>query len=148
MFFFCQRLIPCSLVLCKMFCSLSSLHLEVITCPLSHLMSSILHHVLCLFFVLHLTSFSLSNLCPLSYIPFSVLHPFLCLTSCSLSSMMYSALSIYCLHSILWSSELNLFVKALQLHSNTQSHWSSRSTVCIPPSGTAVRVLGTHPHLQ
>jgi hypothetical protein len=131
-----------------MFCSLSSLHLEVITCPLSHLMPSILHHVF------SLASCSLSFLCSPSYILFSVksmpsvLHPVLCLTSCSLSSMMYSALSIYCLHSILWSSKLNLFVEALQLHSNTQSHWSSRSTVCIPPRGAVVRVLGMHPHLQ
>jgi hypothetical protein len=90
MFFFCQRLIPCFLVLCKMFCSLSSLHLEVITCPLSHLIPSILYHVF------SLASCSLSFLCSPSYILFSVksmpsvLHPVLCLTSCSLSYILFS----------------------------------------------------------
>ncbi len=39
-------------------------------------------------------------------------------------------------------------VEALQLHSNTQSHWSNGSTVCSLPRGAAVRIPGTHPHLQ
>ncbi len=39
-------------------------------------------------------------------------------------------------------------VEALQLHCNTQSHWSSWSTVCFPPKGAAVCLLGMHPHLQ
>jgi hypothetical protein len=39
-------------------------------------------------------------------------------------------------------------VEALQLHSNTQSHWSSGSTVCFPPGRADVCVLGMHPHLQ
>ncbi len=36
------------------------------------------------------------------------------------------------------------YVEALQLYSNTQSHWSSGSTVCFPPSRAAVRVPGMH----
>ncbi len=39
-----------------------------------------------------------------------------------------------------WGSPL----EALQLHSNTQSHWSSRSTICIKLGGAAVRI----PQLQ
>jgi hypothetical protein len=39
-------------------------------------------------------------------------------------------------------------VKDLQLHSNKQSHWSSSSTVCFLPRGTAVRVPGMHSCLQ
>jgi hypothetical protein len=31
-------------------------------------------------------------------------------------------------------------VEALQLHSNTQSHWSSGSTICSPLRGAAHRV--------
>ncbi len=39
-------------------------------------------------------------------------------------------------------------VEALQFHSNTQSHWSSGSTVCFPPKGSAVRILEMHPLSQ
>jgi hypothetical protein len=39
-------------------------------------------------------------------------------------------------------------VEALQLHSKTQSYWSSVSTVSFPPREAAVRVLGMHPHRQ
>jgi hypothetical protein len=39
-------------------------------------------------------------------------------------------------------------VEALQLHSNTQSPWSSGSTVCFPSGGTAVCIPEMHPHLQ
>jgi hypothetical protein len=39
-------------------------------------------------------------------------------------------------------------VEALQLHSNTQSLWSSGSTVCSLPGGAAVHVPGLHSHLQ
>jgi hypothetical protein len=42
-------------------------------------------------------------------------------------------------------------VDALQLHSNTQSHWSSGSTIASCPEGgggAAVRIPGMHPHLQ
>jgi hypothetical protein len=38
-------------------------------------------------------------------------------------------------------------LEALHLLSITQSHWSSRSTVCLLTKGTAVRVPGMHPHL-
>ncbi len=33
-------------------------------------------------------------------------------------------------------------VEALQLHSNTQSHWSSGSTVCFPPMGQRFMAFG------
>ncbi len=36
------------------------------------------------------------------------------------------------------------FVEALQVHSNTLSHWSSRSTVCFPFRGSAIRIPGMH----
>ncbi len=39
-------------------------------------------------------------------------------------------------------------VEALQLHSDTQSHWSSGSTVCLLPRGSAVHIQGIHPHVQ
>jgi hypothetical protein len=39
-------------------------------------------------------------------------------------------------------------VEVLQLHSYTQSHWSSGSTICFLPRGAVVHVLGMHPHLQ
>ncbi len=39
-------------------------------------------------------------------------------------------------------------IEAPQFHSNTQSHWSSESTICFPPSGSAVRTLGMHPLSQ
>ncbi len=39
-------------------------------------------------------------------------------------------------------------MEALQLHSNTQSHWSSGSTTCFLPRGEVIRVPGMQPHLQ
>ncbi len=39
-------------------------------------------------------------------------------------------------------------VEALQLHSNTQSHWSSGSTISLPPMGAAICIPGMYPHLQ
>jgi hypothetical protein len=35
-------------------------------------------------------------------------------------------------------------VEALQLHTTTQSHWSSGSTICFSSRGSALRVLGIH----
>jgi hypothetical protein len=39
-------------------------------------------------------------------------------------------------------------MEELQLYSNTQSHWSSGSTVCFPPRVTVVCIPRMHPHLQ
>ncbi len=50
--------------------------------------------------------------------------------------------------SAILSQETFYSVEALQLHSNAQSHWSSCSIVCSPPSGRAVHVPRIHPHLQ
>jgi hypothetical protein len=41
-----------------------------------------------------------------------------------------------------------LTVEAPQIHSNTQSHWSSESTVCFLSGGSAVHVPGMHPFSQ
>ncbi len=50
-----------------------------------------------------------------------------------------------------WYSSVNsgneTAVEALHLHSNTQSHWSSGSTVCFLPRGPAFPVKGMHPQL-
>jgi hypothetical protein len=45
---------------------------------------------------------------------------------------------------------LNMYciVEALQLHSNTQPHWSSGSTICSLPRGAVVRVPGMYSLLQ
>ncbi len=42
------------------------------------------------------------------------------------------------------SPSKEIIVEALQFHSNTQSHWSSESTVYFPSKVSAVRVLEMH----
>jgi hypothetical protein len=41
---------------------------------------------------------------------------------------------------------LGSIVELLNFHTTTQSHWSSRTTVCFLPRGAAIRTLGVHPH--
>ncbi len=43
-----------------------------------------------------------------------------------------------------YMDQYGAIVEALQFHTITQSHWSSRSTVCFPSRGSAVHVPGTH----
>jgi hypothetical protein len=49
---------------------------------------------------------------------------------------------------LLYYNKYYKIVEALQVHTNTQSHWSSGSTIRFPPRGAAVRIPGMHPHLQ
>ncbi len=60
---------------------------------------------------------------------------------CGMMHLMYHGSIYLCLE------YLNIsVVELMQSHTNTQSHWSSGSTVCFPPRGAEVHVPGMHLH--